>query len=969
VGQAAIEGRQGRMVTMHEAASGAGWAVAALALLVLAASAYTASAAMTRVSMSTDGVQANNGSLSPVITPDGRYVAFVSMATNLVTGDTNTQWDIFRHDRQTGVTERVSVSSGGVEQNGGSWETAISADGRYVAFVSNASNLVAGDTNGLSDVFVHDCVTGQTTRVSVASSGAEVVGYSDQPAISADGRYVAFRSDATDLVANDTNGTSDVFVHDLVAGGTTRVNVGSYGVQSTGEIQHIAISADGRYVAFGSDAADLAADDINASYDIFVHDCETGQTECVSVTGDGTPGDRGCDEVSISADGRYVAFSSGATDLVAGDTNNEYDVFVYDRQTGQMERASVTSSGLQVFDSSYYPAISPDGSCVSFYCADDGLAPGDTNTYGDVYVHDRRTGRTERVSVGLGGIDSNGPSYQSRPSTEGRYVAFRSGASNLIAGDTNTAEDIFVCERPAVDFAADVTSGLLPLTVHFTDLSTGEPAFWLWDFGDGSDSGEQDPSHTYNALGTFAVSLTAAGIYGSDTETKLDYIAVLAELAPVADFSADTTEGPAPLTVAFTDLSANGPTSWLWDFGDGNTSPNQHPSHTFSAGTFTVSLTATNGGGSDSEVKVDYIAAVATPAAAFSATPTMGTAPLSVTFTDESTGTIDSWAWDFGDGGTAAVQSPAHEYADLGSYDVSLTVTNTMGSDTETRPGYIHVVAPVVAAFSGSITAGVVPLVVTFTDLSTGDPTAWAWDFGDGHTSMDRNPTHIYSDPGYYTVTLTASKGVVADMDEQVGCIAVGFIDTPADHWAFHSILACATASVVQGYSDYSYKPSDPVTRAQMAAYIARALANGDENVPDPIVAASSFTDVGTDHWAYRYVEYVREQDVVQGYADGSYQPDTVVDRGQMAVYIARSVATPTGEAGVPEVPAGAALTFPDVTADNDWGWCLKHVEYIAGLGIVGGYDDGAYHPEREVTRDQMAVYIQRAFDLPMYLQ
>jgi PKD repeat protein len=369
-----------------------------------------------------------------------------------------------------------------------------------------------------------------------------------------------------------------------------------------------------------------------------------------------------------------------------------------------------------------------------------------------------------------------------------------------------------------------------------------------------------------------------------------------------------------------------------------------------------------------------YQLSVEAPAMAqFSGAPTTGEPGLVVAFTDESAGTVDSWAWDFGDpasGGSNASdeQNPSHTYAAEGSYDVSLTVTNAFGTDTESKAGYILVVTPVGAAFSASPAAGIVPLAVTFTDLTTGDPTAWAWDFGDGASSTQQNPSHTYGDPGYYTVSLTASKDLSEDVEEQPGCIAAGFVDTAPDFWAFHYILACATADMVQGYYGNQYKPAEPVTRGQMAVYIARALAGGDEAVPDPS-DTPTFADVPADHWAYRYVEYVASLDVVQGYGGGTYKPDIVVNRGQMAVFIARSVVDPPGDAGVPEAsPSDPA--FPDVTATNDWGWCYKYVQYIATLDplVVQGYPDGLYHPERQVTRDQMAVYVQRAFDLPMYM-
>jgi Tol biopolymer transport system component len=224
------------------------------------------------VSVASDSTQGNDNSWDPSISADGRYVAFFSHASNLVPGDTNNTLDVFVHDRLTGQTTRVSVASDGTEGNGDSFVGSISADGRYVAFASWASNLVPGDTNGRSDIFVHDRVTGQTTRVSVASDGTEGNGDSwGCPSISADGRYVAFASWASNLVPGDTNGRSDIFVHDRVTGQTTRVSVASDGTEGNGDSWwRPSISADGRYVAFPSYASNLVPGDTNGWADIFV---------------------------------------------------------------------------------------------------------------------------------------------------------------------------------------------------------------------------------------------------------------------------------------------------------------------------------------------------------------------------------------------------------------------------------------------------------------------------------------------------------------------------------------------------------------------------------------------------------------------------------------------------------------------------------------------------------------------------
>jgi PKD repeat protein len=232
--------------------------------------------------------------------------------------------------------------------------------------------------------------------------------------------------------------------------------------------------------------------------------------------------------------------------------------------------------------------------------------------------------------------------------------------------------------------------------------------------------------------------------------------------APVANFSATPTSGTTPLNVQFTDTSTNSPTSWSWTFGDGGTSTAKNPSHSYStAGTYTVTLTATNAGGSDAEQKADYISVTQPPApvAAFTGTPTSGIAPLNVQFTDQSTNSPTSWLWNFGDNSTSTAQSPSHTYATAGSYTVTLTATNSGGSDGETKTNYITATSGgVTASFAGTPTSGHVPLTVAFTDTSTGSPTGWSWTFGDGGTSTLQNPSHEYTSAGTYTVALTASK-------------------------------------------------------------------------------------------------------------------------------------------------------------------------------------------------------------------
>lgn len=432
------------------------WYIATIAFLNLASIGARAGIT-TLVSVDSAGNQGNNQSYSSAISADGRYVAFISEASDLVAGDTNGSPDIFVRDRLSGTTTRVSVNSAGGQSETIDYPLSnptMSADGRYVAFSSYASNLVVGDTNSLRDVFVHDRQTGVTTRVSVDSGGGQAVGSgSDRPAISADGRYVAFGSGASNLVVDDTNGAYDIFVHDRQTGATTLVSVDSAGGQGNYISDFPAISADGRYVAFGSGASDLVADDTNSVADIFVHDRQTGVTSRVSVDSQGNQGDRDSFYFpAVSADGRFVTFASESSNLVAGDTNGVFDTFVHDRVSGATTRVSLDSTGRQVADGSFiYSSISADGRYVAFESNASNLVTGDTNCVTDIFVHDRQTGTTTRVSVNNAGDQGKDDSYYPAISADGRFVTFSSQAWNFVASDVNNFfTDVFVHDRIGV---------------------------------------------------------------------------------------------------------------------------------------------------------------------------------------------------------------------------------------------------------------------------------------------------------------------------------------------------------------------------------------------------------------------------------------------------------------------------------------------------------------------------------------
>ena len=396
------------------------------------------------ISVSSAGAQADGESRAPSVSGDGRLVAFESSASSLVPGDTNGQADIFLHDLPSGAVSLISRSPGGQGADGGSSGPELSPSGRYLVYSSHASNLVAGDSNGQTDVFLHDRKTGVTELVSVASSGGQGDGASSNASVTGDGRYVVFQSEASNLVPDDTNGATDVFVRDREQGLTTRVSLSSTGVQATAPSMAPDVSQDGRLVAFTSKAGDLVAGDDNGHWDVFLHDRLTSETSLVSKGQLGEPADQGSWHPSIAADGSCVAYFSLATNLVPGDLNGERDVFVCEVQSGQSSLVSVNAAGEQTDGGSGDVELSQDGRYVTFSSHAKNLVPGDTNSREDVFVHDRQTGEVRRVSVGPLGQEGDAGSEAPVLSPEGRWVVFRSESDALLGEDANGHGDIFL---------------------------------------------------------------------------------------------------------------------------------------------------------------------------------------------------------------------------------------------------------------------------------------------------------------------------------------------------------------------------------------------------------------------------------------------------------------------------------------------------------------------------------------------
>ena len=448
-----------------------------------------------RVSVFGPAIQSNGESTSPSSDAAGRYVAFSTVATNLDLNapDLNSVRDIYVRDTcRTAPTDpacsartiRASLASGDTEADDVSVDPSISGDGRFVAFASLATNLVAGDTNGNWDIFVRDTCLGQdaavctpsTTRVSVAADGTQGAGDSVEPSMSADARFVAFRSLANNLVAGDFNGAGDIFVRDTCRGApigctptTVRASVATDGSEATGNSLRPSLSPDGRFVAFESLATNLVTGDANGASDIFLRDTCLGAgvgcaptTVRVSVATSGAEASSNSFQASVNNGGRFVAFESSAGNLVAGDTNAMSDVFLRDTCTGagggcvpQTVRMSLDLADAQFNAISVEAAINASGRFVAFQTAPVGLDPTDFNGSSEIYVRDTCQGgpvdcvpATIRVSVGPSGERVSGDCSRPTLSADGTAAVFRSLANNLVANDANNAADIFLVDIP-----------------------------------------------------------------------------------------------------------------------------------------------------------------------------------------------------------------------------------------------------------------------------------------------------------------------------------------------------------------------------------------------------------------------------------------------------------------------------------------------------------------------------------------
>jgi Tol biopolymer transport system component len=827
--------------------------VAALAISVLLAFplvsfvALAAAGDVTRVSVDTSEAQANAISYNGQISSNGRFAVFESEATNLVSGDTNGVGDVFLRDLQLGTTIRVSVNSTGGQADGGGGAPAVSSDGRYVAFESGATDLILGDTNNAADIYVKDTQTGSIERVSVDSSGTQSNGDSSAPSISGDGRYVAFVSSATNLIASDVNGVDDVFLRDMQSDTTVRVSVSANGASWDPTVAN-----GGGYVVFSSNASNLIPGDTNGKTDIFVYEISAGQLTRVSVNSNEEEGDRASWDASISGDGRYISFSSASHNFMLGDTYELTYVYIRDRLSGNTNLASI-QNGAQMIGWADATSMSADGRYVAFSYDD----KGDGMPKRWLYVHDRITGQT--VYAISGTMDGMGNPILPSISGDGKMLLFASASSTLVSGDTNNVRDIFVKEMA---YPADANPFVVSIirtcpalcspsdqAVHFT-VRFSEPVT-------GVDAADFDVDASDTMVGA---AVTGVGGNGSEYDVTVDVGTGDGALR------LDLIDNDSIKDAALHPLGGNG-------LNNGN----------FSGAAIYI---------------VDKKPMTVSSILRMDANPTAGgDLRFAVKFSEPASG--------------------------VDAADFLPVTTGTLS-------------APLVAGVTQLSASSYAVTVSTGPGLGT-----LRLDVPSGATALDLMNHSLSSLPYTSGESYTINKSAT-------------FYDVPSTYWAWEYIERLFNAGITAGCGSGKYCPDDPVTRAQMAVFLLRGI-HGSNYTPPDVGTDTGFTDVATNHWAAAWIKQLGVEAITGGCGQNLYCPENSVTRAQMAVFLLKS------EHGTSYLPPDSSGAFGDIAGH----WAEDWIAQLALEGITAGCGSGLYCPENPVTRAQMAVFLVRAFQLP----
>ncbi|WP_455207532.1 PKD domain-containing protein, partial [Kaarinaea lacus] len=663
-----------------------------------------------RISIDSSGQQSNANSINGSISADGRYVVFDSIASNLVSNDNNATWDIFLRDRLNETTVRLSEPSQAVDSDGASIDPVISDDGTVVVFSSSATNLVDDDTNQVADIFRVDLINGSLIRVSANQDSDQANNDNDAPDTSADGRYIVYESNATNLSSDaDTNNATDIFLYDSQTGQTQRVSVNSEEEQGNGVSRNPSVSDDGRYVTFESLSTNLVENDTNNASDIFVRDRVLGVTYRASVDDSGAQANDSSVTPMISSDGNIVVFQSTANNLVENDDNNQRDIFVRNLSSNTTSRVSVSSNGAESNATTFSsPAIDATGRYIVFYSSANNLVENDTNNAWDVFLHDRELQQTSLVSVNSRAEQGNASSFIPVLSAGGHYVVFGSGAQNLVNNDSNESWDIFAHvliqpnRAPVADAGNDVEI-FLGESVQLNGGGSGDPddpatqLSYSWNIESaplGSNAiieqaNSESASFMPDTLGEYLISLT---VNDGEVDSIPDEVVVnvVENMAPQAVINTSVVNGEAPLTTVFSGSNSSDPEGapllFHWNFNDPdsvqNSSGQESDTHIFNQpGQYTVLLTVTDDFGQTDQASViiNVTAANVPPTVQPVATPGSGTVPLTVIFSAnaaDADGDNLSYLWDFADGSMATEINPVHQFMQEGVYTVTVIVSD-----------------------------------------------------------------------------------------------------------------------------------------------------------------------------------------------------------------------------------------------------------------------------------------------------
>jgi Tol biopolymer transport system component len=865
------------------------------------------------VSVSTTGERGSGSSSDPSLSADGRFVAFTSWARNLVPGDTNDAGDIFVRDRSAGTTEIVSVSSSGDQGNADSYLPCISSDGRFVAFGSRATNLVADDTNGVSDVFVHDRVAGTTERVSVSSGGLQADDAAWPPSISGDGRYVAFPSRATNLVPDDTNGAYDVFVHDRLTRTTQRVSVTSAGEQGNRESYcgEYAVSADGRYVVFSSRADNLVPGDFNEVSDVFVRDRQTSQTSRLSVTRDGSEANGASSGARISGNGRYLCFWSDATNLAEG-PSAYVNLILLDRATAHAIKVADRHPEAPY---GWNFALSADGRYVALdVYSEEWYPPEPPEAHSWVVVCDT-----------VAGHSPCGPFFEvwdPALSPDGRYVAFAQGPPPNYTGD------VVIC---------DLTDGTPPRTEILEgpcgEVTCSSSATAAW-------SGSDDRTPVQSLTFAWRLDGGSWSAWTTDTSTTLTGLSQGQHVIEVKARDLTGNEDPTPARCEFT-VALSPPTVSITSPANGATVRS----------TITITATVSQGAGLTASAKT-IPSAFSSPLRGgglrWGAGPVWHSRPRLCS--DGQAGAPVPHT-DMPAAGTAALQADGIErvefYVNGQLLCTDTTTPYTCQWDTIGRRG-------------GPPWPPLPPTAAAFGQARGPAPT--------------NSPAQICV-KAFDRCGRSAQRCITVTVRNQT------FEDVPPDNPTFPYIEAVAARGITSGWLPAEgatglplFCPYASATKAQVAVFLCKAAGKTWLDRPTP-----TFADVPKDNPYYGWIERFCDPASWGGTAPGTpcaifggkkFCPTASVSRREIAWVLCRA----TGKAPL-DRPAPTFIDVPTGSPFCPWIERLADpASWPGGVSVTSGcacpstYPQPAkcYCPKSPLTRAQLAVLLVRAFGIPL---